>query len=82
LDHKKQRKALSGERMKKKKHKFQVGQLVRVKNTFNVAREIRNKYGYILALSINVDEPEYKIIIQGIPEDFYYVFQRQFEIIE
>lgn len=68
--------------MKKKKHKFQAGQLFRVKNTFHVHESMRKKYGYILALSTNDDEPEYRIIIQGEPESPYYVFQREIEIVE
>ena len=68
--------------MKKKKHKFQVGQLIRLKNTYHVSEKMRKKYGYILALSTNDSEPEYKVIIQGEPEKTYYTFQREIEIVE
>jgi hypothetical protein len=68
--------------MKKKKHKFQVGQLIRVKNSFYVGERIRKKYGYILQLSVLNDEPEYKVIIQGEPEKPYYVYQKEIEIVE
>lgn len=68
--------------MKKKKHKFQIGQIIRVKNSYHVGEQLRKKYGYILTLSVVNDEPEYRIVVQGIPEKPYYVFQREIEIVE
>jgi|688.fasta_scaffold284800_7 hypothetical protein len=68
--------------MKKKKHKFQVGQLIRVKNSFHVGEKLRKKYGFILQLSVINDEPEYKIIIQGEPEKTHYVYQKEIEMVE
>ena len=65
--------------MKKKKHKFYEGQLIRVKNTYHVGENIRNKYGYILSLSRMSDEPEYRIIIQGGPDTPCFVFQAEIE---
>ena len=65
--------------MKKKKHKFYEGQLIRVKNTYHVGENIRNKYGYILSSSKMDDEPEYRIIIQGEPDMPYFVFQAEIE---
>lgn len=65
--------------MKKKKHKFYEGQLIRVKNTYHVHESIRKKYGYILSPTSYDDEPEYRIIIQGQPETPYFVFQREIE---
>ena len=65
--------------MRRKKHKFYEGQLIRVKNTYHVGENIRNKYGYILSLSRMSDEPEYRIIIQGQPDTPYFVFQAEIE---
>ena len=70
--------------MSKRKHKYYIGQLVRMLNSPYVAERFRGKYGYIQkhanASSVLIgQEPEYDIIIQAIPDHKWRVFQRELQ---
>lgn len=71
--------------MKKKKHKFHVGQLIRLRNSAYVSEKMRKKYGYIAGLVDTIfmhGQLEYKVIIQGEPQKTYYTFEREIEIVK
>lgn len=73
--------------MQKRNHKYPTGQLVRILNTPYVSERVRGKYAYIL-LHANPSsvllghEPEYDIIIQGIPDRKCRVFQKEIQEVE
>jgi hypothetical protein len=74
--------------MRKRNHKYPTGQLVRILNTPYVAERVRGKYAYVLShanassVLIGYDEPEYDIIIQGIPDRKCRVFQKEIQEVE
>lgn len=73
--------------MPKRNHKYPTGQLVRILNTPYVAERVRGKYAYVLshanASSVLIGyEPEYDIIIQGIPDRKCRVFQAEIQKVE
>ena len=51
----------SGERMKRKKHKYQEGQVVKILNSQDVLKKHHNRYGVILSL---VQSGYYDVIIK------------------
>lgn len=76
--------------MPKRNHKYPTGQIVRILNTPYVAERFHGKYAYITSYVerkyassvLIVREPEYDIIIQGIPDRKCRVFQAEIQVVE
>ena len=78
----------SGERMKRRKHKYQEGQVVKILNSQDVLKKHHGKYGIILSLvpsgyyDTSIVEPEYRVVMQGEPHDVYIIYQKEMTVVE
>jgi hypothetical protein len=69
--------------MRKKKHKYQQGQVVKILVSPDILKKHHGKYGIILSLvpsgyyDTSIVEPEYRVMIQGEPHDVYIIYQKE-----
>lgn len=78
----------SGERMKRRKHKYQEGQVVKILNSQDVLKKHHNRYGVILSqvqsgyYDVSIVEPEYRVMMQGEPGEVYIIYQKEMTVVE
>lgn len=74
--------------MKKRKHKYQEGQVVKILASSDILKKHHGKYGIILSLvpsgyyDASIVEPEYRVVMQGEPHDVYIIYQKEMTVVE
>lgn len=69
---------LSGKNVSRnRKHKYQIGQVVQIKASPYVWKGHHSRFGYIVQLKLNYNEPEYILVLQGEPNSKYGFFQKE-----
>lgn len=69
---------------RRRKHKYQIGQVVQILNSPYVYEPIRGRLCYItlqLNHTYHINEPEYEVIIQGQPDLPCRIFQKELKAI-
>ena len=74
--------------MKKRKHKYQEGQVVKILASSDILKKHHNRYGVILSqvqfgyYDVSIVEPEYRVVMQGQPHDVYIIYQKEMTVVE